>query len=230
MAIKKTKISPEIKKMAKNARIAGELFTPESKKSASSLPFGEFEELTQGFEPRSRDADTREAHTREKEEFIKYYSERLSRQSTDRLSVPKEHIPDGMTFLWARKTCRGQYDGVNMRRLEAKGWRKVSPDLMPQYAYYDDLGGLRDDAGEVENGGLVGMIRYKELTDRELAQLAEASRSQNNAINQNMKTVAGDLHPFSQNSRINPNDPFQFAEQSLINTPTGQDFRRSFAS
>lgn len=228
MATRKKKEMPaEIKKMAK---VAGEMFTAESKQSDSSLPFGEFAEMTKGFEPRSRMADTREANTREKEEFIQYYSQRLARQSTDRLSVAPEHIPAGMSFMWARKYCRGQYDGPNMRRIQDSGWRLATPDQMPAYAYHDDLGGLKDDAGDIENGGLVAVLRYEELTKRELEIKSKESKAQNNAINHNMKTVAGDLHPFSQNSRINPNDPFQFAEQSLINTPTGQDFRRSFSS
>jgi len=135
--------------------------TDKQKKSAeSSLPLGgELEKRTQGFQPRSRYAATRDAHLRESQESVDYFKRLFQRESIAKTYIDPCDIPEGYATLWARQFFKGMPDSTNLRELERKGWVYATPDLCPGLSYTDDTGEIRDDAGVVMNNEYYLMLR-----------------------------------------------------------------------
>ena len=185
----------------------------------SSVPIGSAAYDSEGLSPRSRLATSREAELRSKEEFIEHYKSAIGSASKDPLAIPDGMISKEYGTLWAMATCKEKPNPSNLRRLESKGWRYILADEAPGLAYYDHLHGLRDDAEHCYNGGLVAMKRYHELNDMEIKHYKKISDNQSQALNSQMRTKNGDLHPFSINSRN------QFADDFLNHNPVGHDFR-----
>lgn len=171
------------------------------------------------FAPQSRLADSREAQLREKEAFINRYRDSIVTSAKDPLAIPDGMISKDYGTLWAAATIKGTPNPSNLRNLESKGWRYILADEAPALAYYDHLHGLRDDEEHCYNGGLVAMKRYHELNQMEIKYYKEESDNQTNALNSQMRSKSGDLHPFSINSRT------QFSDEFLNHNPVGQDFR-----
>lgn len=126
----------------------------------SSLPIGgEFEDRTEGFQPRSRYASTRDAGLRESQEGLDYFRRLFQRESIAKTYISPEDVPEGFATLWARQFFKGMPDSTNLRELERKGWAYATPDLCPNLSYADDAGGIRDDAGVVMNNEYYLMVR-----------------------------------------------------------------------
>jgi hypothetical protein len=51
--------------------------------------------------------------------------EDIPEEASDRLHVPPEMTPDGMTYLWVRASILGQNDPQWQRRREQTGWKPV---------------------------------------------------------------------------------------------------------
>ena len=198
-------------------------YDPKPDQVVSSIPIDGFKTQTEGLQPRSRVAATRDAATRTKEEEIRYYSQNLGRTAGDRLAIPKEMIPVGYSFLWARASVRDRPDVANLSNLHKKGWRYATADELPGQAFQDHFHGIRDDAEHVYNAGLVAMLRYEELTQRELSIFKQNSDNQTKALTAKYRSESKDLHPFAINERENYQDPF------LVHHPVGADFRSSLA-
>lgn len=187
--------------------------------SRSSLPIGELKELTKGRQPRSRMAFSREAGMRDKEDFIEHYKTKLTNTTKDRLSVPEEMEPYGYEGIWARASVRGHPDPTNLRAMEGKGWVYLTADQAPGLAYFDHLHGISDDDDHIYNGGLVRMIRYKELNDLERKEYKRMSDSNTQMLTSQMRSTNNTYPTFAINSRN------QFADEYLNTNPVGQDFR-----
>ena len=195
-----------------------------SEPQRSSIPLGAFADATEGLQPRSRMADTREAYTREKIDFIERAFKNVAGRNKGLLDVDEDMIPDGFTFLWARASVRDHPDASNLRSLQKKGWLFASADQMPGLAFYDAMHGIRDDAEHIYNDGLVAMLRYKEITEYEDKHHLKASREQTNSLASYMRRKDNvDINPFISMHR---NTPFQndlgnpFGDSATI----GQDF------
>lgn len=195
----------------------------------SSIPLGAFAEATEGLQPRSRMADTREAYTREKIDFIERAFKNVAGRNKGLLDVDTDMIPDGFTFLWARASVRDHPDASNLRSLQKKGWIFASADQMPGLAFYDNMHGIKDDAEHIYNDGLVAMLRYKEITEYEDKHHLKASREQTNSLAAHMRRKDNiDINPFISMHR---NTPFQndlgnpFGDSATI----GQDFSQNAA-
>ncbi len=127
---------------------------------ASSLPLGgELEVRTQGFQPRSRYASTRDSSLRETQEGLDYFKRLFQRESIAKTYISPDDVPEGFATLWARQFFKGMPDSTNLRELERKGWQYATPDVCPNVSYSDDTGDVRDDAGVVMNNEYYLMLR-----------------------------------------------------------------------
>ncbi len=204
-------------------------FDPSVPQQESSIPLGAFADATEGLQPRSRMADTREAYSREKIDFIERAFKNVAGRNKGLLDVDEDMIPEGFTFLWARASVRDHPDASNLRSLQKKGWLFAGADQMPGLAFYDSMHGIRDDAEHIYNDGLVAMLRYKEITEYEDKHHLKASREQTNSLASYMRRKDNnEINPFISMHR---NTPFQndlgnpFGDSAAI----GQDFSQNAA-
>jgi hypothetical protein len=173
----------------------------------SSIPLDGMKEETAGFQPRSREPFTREADMRS-QRFIDYYSQSVIEAHLGKTHMPPELIPEGYVFMWARESCKGRPDHGNLSELETRhGWEYASAEQFPTKAYYDDNGDVQDSSSRVRCGGLIGMIRKKEIHNAQLKQLERLRSSQTRMQNQ-LRSRDGDLHPFSNQTGFRNNDQF----------------------
>lgn len=186
----------------------------------SSVPLGDLKERTEGWQPRSRSAESREAGFRSKEEKIDFF-----RRSINSVQKGRTHLPETLNndpeyvYMWAREQVRDRYDGHNLRNLEfVKGWEYVDPSDAPELGFYSSTGDVQDSAGRIRDGGLILMKRYKEIHNDELAQ-QRVLRHQQSRIENIVRTINTEMHPFATGS-INHNDSF-FPSDGLANSFSG---------
>ncbi len=180
---------------------------PEQSYRTSSLPIDGLTEETAGFQPRSREPFTREADMRT-ERFVNYYEQTVAEAHKGKTHMPPELIPEGYVFMWARESCKGRPDHGNLSDLETRhGWEYATASQFPTKAYYDDNGNIEDSNSRVRCGGLIGMIRKKEIHEAQLKQL-ERLRNSQSRMQQQLRSRDGDLHPFSNQTGFRNNNQF----------------------
>lgn len=165
----------------------------------SSIPLDGLRQETAGFQPRSREPFTREADMRT-QRFIDFYEQTVSEAHKGKTHMPPELVPEGYVFMWARESTKGRPDHGNLSNLETQhGWEFATAGQFPTKAYYDDNGDVLDSSSRVRCGGLIGMIRRKEIHNAQLKQFERLRNSQQRFQDQ-LRTRDGDLHPFSNQS------------------------------
>lgn len=139
----------------------------------SSIPIGELAYKTEGLNPRTRSAFTRTADDRVNH-FIDQYAKQTKETFRGKTHMPKECVPAGRQFMWARKTVSGRPDDHNIGNLQSKhGWQVASADEYPGYAFYSDDGGVNDSASTLYMGGLIGMDRDDRIHAAQINHLAK---------------------------------------------------------
>jgi hypothetical protein len=173
----------------------------------SSVPLDGLREETRDFQPRSREPFSRESDARS-DRFINYYEQTVSEAHKGKTHMPQELVPEGYVFMWARESCKGRPDHGNLSELETRhGWEYATASQFPTKAYYDDNGDVQDSNSRVRCGGLIGMIRRKEIHEAQLKQF-ERLRNSQARFQQQLRTRDGDLHPFSNQSGMGNNQSF----------------------
>lgn len=187
--------------------MSNDYMRPEQPIYESSIPIDGFREQTADFAPRSRDPFTRESSSRT-QRFVDYYEQSYVESFKGKTHMPPELVPEGYVFMWARESCKGHPDHGNLSNLETQhGWEYATAEQFPTKAYYDDHGNISDSSSRVRCGGLIGMIRPKEIHNAQLKQF-ERLRVSSNRMEKQLRTRDGDLHPFSNQTSMQNNDRF----------------------
>ena len=190
-----------------NRTVDNSYMYPEQNVRASSLPIDGLTKETAGFQPRSREPFTRESDMRT-DRFVNYYEQTVAEAHKGKTHMPEELIPDGYVFMWARESCKGRPDHGNLSDLETRhGWEYATASQFPTKAYYDDNGDIQDSSSRVRCGGLIGMIRKKEIHEAQLKQLSRLRNTQSR-MQQQLRSRDGDLHPFSNQTGFKNNNQF----------------------
>lgn len=84
--------------------------------------------------------------------------------SPDRLKINPDLIPEGMSALWVTDSVMGQSFHHHRSDFEKKGWTPVHQDDFD--GQFNGMWMKRGDEGEINVGGLVLMMRPKQLTDK----------------------------------------------------------------
>jgi hypothetical protein len=82
----------------------------------------------------------------------------------DRLRIPSEKIPEGMSLQWVTDTCLGQAMAQHRQLFERMGWTPVHQEDFD--GVYNGMFMPMNAPGEINVEGLVLMARPKELTDK----------------------------------------------------------------
>ncbi len=127
--------------------------------------------------------------------------------SEDRLFIPQEMIPEGISLQWVTDSVMGQPQPQRRAQFERRGWTPVHPtDFNARFdGKFTPLG----DNKEINVDGLVLMARPKEFTDK--ARRADRARAIEQVRIKEQALRGGDLpvtldagHPSAVNSnRIN---------------------------
>jgi hypothetical protein len=109
--------------------------------------------------------------------------QRLSRVKTsdDKFHIPKEMIPDGMTYEWKRYTYGGKIDQDHQRSMMMQHWSAVPADRHPALAWTDST------SKYIEKEGLILMERPSYLT-------AEAHDERVRSADDQIRTKMRQLH------------------------------------
>lgn len=174
----------------------------------SSVPLGDLNDRTEGWQPRSRSAESRDAGFRSKQDRVDYFTRSINAVQKGRTHLPEsiKNDPD-YTYMWAREQVRDRYDGHNLRSLETvKGWEYVDASEIPELGFYSATGDVQDSAGRIRDGGLILMKRYHEIHQAEMKEQS-VQRNQQSRMQQLVRTINSELHPFATGA-INQNDSF----------------------
>jgi hypothetical protein len=178
-----------------------------------SVPLGDLQDRTEGWQPRSRSAESREAGFRSKQDRIDYFTRSITAVQKGRTYLPESITKNPeYTYMWAREQVRDRYDGHNLRNLEnIKGWEYVDSSEIPELGFYSATGDVQDSAGRIRDGGLILMKRYREIHNMELSH-QQSQRNQQSRMQQLVRTINSELHPFAtgainHNSAFFPSDP-----------------------
>lgn len=189
-------------------------------KVESSLPYEGLKENTKGFTPRSRTPFTRESSLRN-QKFIDYYDNSAITTHKGKTYFDPEKVPEGYVGRYVRASVKGRDDQHRLNQMEnIGGWEYAASDQIPHMAYQDEFGNVKDSASSHEMGGLVFMIRAKEIHQAHLNHL-EKLRNVSTNMQTQMRSVNGDLHPFATNQ----NDSGQMFFPS---NETSRSFQGSF--
>lgn len=90
----------------------------------------------------------------------------------DRLSVPKELIPDGMDYLWVTGSIYGQPQPQRLARFQKQGWRPVPASR------HDGMFMPSGYEGYIEVDGLILHERSKKISDMAKAFEVKKARAQ----------------------------------------------------
>lgn len=186
----------------------------------SSVPIRGLEKETKGFLPRTRTLVTREAQLRA-QRFIDYYDNTSIKTYKGKTFFDEDRLPEGYVGRYVRASIRGRDDHHRLMQMEnIGGWEYASADQVPHMAYQDENGNVKDSVSSHEMGGLVFMIRMKEIHEAHLRQL-EKDRNVSTNMQTQMRSVNGDLHPFSKHQ----NDS---GEMFFPSTETSRAFQGAF--
>jgi len=170
-----------------------------------SVPIGEMAFESEGLAPRSRSPFTRESERRQ--HYINKYERAVIETRRGKTYMPDENIPEGLVFMWARKTVRGRADDRNIPTLESEhGWRAADASDFSSYAYRDDYGNLNDSSSKIYLGGLQGMVRDKEIHEAQLRHYARL-RSQSDRQYSDFRST-NDGSPRAANNMESYNEQF----------------------
>jgi len=164
----------------------------------SSVPLGELEDRTEDYQPRSRSAMTREASLRAKQEKIDKFKRSINTQQLGHTFLPDHllHDPE-YVYQWCREKVKDRDDSKNLRFLEnVGGWEYVEADIAPEIAFYSPDGTVQDSASRIRDNGLILMRRFHEIHVYDLEK-REKERKQQNRIQNIIRTVNTELHPFA---------------------------------
>ena len=123
--------------------------------------------------------------------------------SPDRLRIDPSLIPDGMSALWVTNTVLGQPVPQHRAEFERKGWTPVhQSDFDGQF---DGLFMPKGAEGEINQEGLVLMMRPKEITEK--ARIADKKKAYDQVRIKEQALTGGDIgvsmdsrHPSAINS------------------------------
>jgi len=179
----------------------------------SSVPLGDLKERTEGWQPRSRSAESREATFRTKQERIDHFRRAMTAVQKGRTYLPESLRNDPeYTYMWAAEYVKEHHRGHNLRNLEhVMGWEYVDSSECPDLGFYSPTGDVQDSAGHIRDGGLILMKRYRELHNDQLRE-QQNQRNQQSRMQQLVRTINSELHPFAtgtvnQNESFFPSDP-----------------------
>lgn len=167
------------------------------KKETSSVPIGNLSKKTKGRSPRSRMANTREAKSRENFKRMDEIINSFTRNTKGKTYIPKSMMPKDHSIMWAREKIRQMDDPNNLYNLQQKGWEFCTADEMPQYAFYTNAEGVKDDAHHIKNGGLVLMKRHNYIHQKEIKYLEKIS-SRNNSLAKQYRDKSGEIDTFME--------------------------------
>ncbi len=85
-------------------------------------------------------------------------------ETPDKLRIPRDLIPDGMSAMWVTDTVLGQAVPQHRAEFERKGWTPVHQDDFE--GQFNGMFMHKDAPGEINVEGLVLMMRPKEISDR----------------------------------------------------------------
>jgi hypothetical protein len=104
-----------------------------------------------------------------------------------RLYVDPSLIPDGMEVQWVREEVYGQYDGGNIQHnLEQRGFEPVTRKDVPQLAP-KELPGRETQGDLIRRGGLVLMMRPREVGEQERAERKASDAATLRSVNKELE-------------------------------------------
>lgn len=174
----------------------------------SSVPLGDLKDHTEGWQPRSRSAESRNAGFRSKQDRIDYFTRIINSVQKGRTHLDETIINDPeYAYMWACEQVKDRYHGHNLRNLENnRGWEYVDSDEIPELGFYSATGDVQDSAGRIRDGGLVLMKRLRKIHNNELAAQRD-QRNQQSRMQQLVRTINSELHPFATGA-VNHNESF----------------------
>lgn len=120
-------------------------------------------------------------------------AETLGDDSPDRLKVPADMVPEGMSLQWVTTTVYGQPQPQRRATFERKGWTPVHQDDFD--GQFDGMFMPKGAPGEITVEGLVLMARPKEFTEK-------ATKLEKRAANEQVMIKENSLRGGDINTRL----------------------------
>lgn len=111
----------------------------------------------------TRDFDTRDNHLRAI----------MDMDFANPMHIPRELIPEGIEYYWARVSFAGQDDHGRLIELRRRGWTVVPADRHPELVFTDPLQRNTHMNGYIHHKGAILVERRKELCDAERRMINE---------------------------------------------------------
>lgn len=89
----------------------------------------------------------------------------ISFENLGRFHIPKEMVPPGYVWKWARETVQGKPKIADIQMNYQKGWRPISSDRYPELASPFSMGTTGNE--KVRRGGMVLMEREEHINSEE---------------------------------------------------------------
>ncbi len=125
----------------------------------------------------TRASQTREATSHTAQIDFSHFDRIFEMNNRGKTYMPEEATPPGYVGMWVRESVYGNSDFSNVNHRIRFGWLPPEASNYPKLGFVDIYGEHHEDSGLVRRGGLVWMLRPKELHDREMAYVNKRLRS-----------------------------------------------------
>jgi hypothetical protein len=116
----------------------------------------------------TRASQSREATSQTTQIDFSHFDKIFEMNNKGKTYMPEEATPPGYVGMWVRESVYGNSDYSNVNHRIRFGWLPPESSSYPKLGFVDIYGEQHEDSGLVRRGGLVWMLRPKELHDREM--------------------------------------------------------------